>query len=109
MAYFAYSNPRSFAPDYIGQNSKDITVSGIAQNINVATGSQDYLYLPGQAGGVPADKIGVLFQGYFKAPADGDFTFTTTASTDDYGWIWTGDKAFTNWTGSNRDGFSAYQ
>ena len=108
MAYFAYSNPRSFAPDYIRQNSKDITVRGILQNINVATGYADNLYLPGQSRGIPAFNIGVLFQGYFKAPADGDFTFTSAAYTDDFGWIWTGDKAFANWTGSNRDAFSSF-
>ena len=108
MAYFAYPNPRSFAPDCINQNSEDITAKGIVQNINVATGAGDYLYLPGQRRSIDASDIGVLFQGYFKPIVDGDFTFTTTSDTDDYGWIWIGSKAFTGWTGSNCDAFSAY-
>ena len=108
MAYFAYSNPRSFAPDCINQNSEDITAKGIIQNINVATDYGDVLYLPGQSSSIPASDIGVLFQGYFKPPVDGYFTFTTTSATDDYGWIWIGSKAFTGWTGSNCDAFSAY-
>lgn len=87
-------------------NNPDSIFSGIAQNINFDTESNDQTF-PGQANAADVRYLGVVYQGYFQAPADATYRLGSSASTRYTGYIWTGEKAFSQWTSDNSDAHSA--
>lgn len=110
MAYHGFQGQRGqYDPfDAFNHHANNIKVSGIAQDINMATNSNGHITLPGQAAPILAKYYGILFQGYFRAPMESSYTLTSSVRTDDFAYIWTHEKALSNWSSYNYDTFSSY-
>lgn len=119
MMYTAYNNPfnilnapdnykpswfQEFDPGYFNSASNQSSTCGQSQSINFASGGSTYFgNLPGpNSSQIDLETIAVVFQGYFIVPTTGNYLFQTTS--DDFGYIWVGKKAFNQWNNSDYDG-----
>lgn len=83
-------------PQYFNENLLSVVDCGIAQDISFGTGGP----LPGLSWyEVNTTIIAVVYQGHFVVPQTGDYTWTSESKT--FGYIWTGDVAYSAWSGSN--------
>ncbi|KAL1646946.1 hypothetical protein SLS58_003083 [Diplodia intermedia] len=93
-----------FTPSYFKTASVDF--SGSLQNLDFSTpnwpSGNSYLTIDGHY--FASDQAAILMQGFFVARATGTYTISTSPDyIDNYGYLWTGDAAYT-WT----DGTTAY-
>ncbi len=119
MVYAAYNNPfnvlnapnnynpswlQEFDPGYFKNASNQTTKCGQSDTTNFASGNSTYFgNLPSAGSGqIDLETIAVIFQGYFVVPATGSYLFQTTS--DDFGYIWVGQKALNQWNNNNYDG-----
>ncbi|KAL0260759.1 hypothetical protein SLS55_004449 [Diplodia seriata] len=103
-SYNANLAASGFTPSYFKTASVDF--SGSLQNLDFSTpnwpSGNSYLTIDGHY--FASDQAAILMQGFFVAQATGTYTISTSADyIDNYGYLWTGDAAYT-WT----DGTTAY-
>ncbi|KKY24082.1 hypothetical protein UCDDS831_g02738 [Diplodia seriata] len=103
-SYNANLAASGFTPSYFKTASVDF--SGSLQNLDFSTpnwpSGNSYLTIDGHY--FASDQAAILMQGFFVAQATGTYTISTSPDyIDNYGYLWTGDAAYT-WT----DGTTAY-
>ena len=107
MAYHGY-----VGPVYTGDNdpaqyngNSSFQIGGIAEDINFVSSFYGDEIFPGQTQttNVAKPAYAVVYQGYFLAPDTASYTLTSPESTDDFAYIWTGDKAKSTWSNTNYD------
>ncbi|OJD33787.1 gleya adhesin domain protein [Diplodia corticola] len=102
-SYNADSSSSGFTSSYFKTASVDF--SGTLQDIDFSTpnwpSGSTYLTLPGNSAFNSAQSA-VLMNGFFVAPAAGTYTFSSSSSyIDNWGYLWTGDAAYSSWSDSN--------
>ncbi|CAK7235793.1 hypothetical protein SCUCBS95973_009388 [Sporothrix curviconia] len=114
-AYRRYNSPYDaniadggFTSDYFGPGNPTrpaVLSSGALASLTFSTpswpGSDTYLYL---ANGDTFDsaQAALLFQGFFVARQTGTYTLSSSGDyIDNYGYLWTGDVAYSTWDDSN--------
>ncbi|KAL6718911.1 hypothetical protein ACLMJK_003146 [Lecanora helva] len=110
LAYHGY-----VGPTYNGNNdpaqyngNSNYVVGGVASDINFDSSFTGDVTFPGQTQSIniASPAFAVVYQGYFLAPHTDTYTLTSGPDTDDFAYIWYGDKAKSQWTDSNDDGES---
>lgn len=107
MQYFGFEDQE----DYVSSNQPDssrfnndaanIDIQGaFPDDINFFTDSTGLYQFPGQSTSTDASAYAVVLEGYFYGPG-GTYTVTVSTATDDYGFLWTGSTAYSNWTNDN--------
>lgn len=98
-----YSDWKTDVPDPSYFKGKTPTFSGTLDDLNFQTAANGLLNLGGRT--FNATQVAVLAQGYFYAKHTGSYYIGSTGfSTDDWAFMWTGQKAFHDWDLDNRDG-----
>lgn len=99
-------NGNNDVSQYNGNSS--FKVSGVATDINFESTFEGAVIFPEQTQvtNISDSAYAVVYQGLFLAPVTATYTLTTTLSTDDFGYIWTGAKAYSTWSDSNYDAMS---
>ena len=79
----------------------------VYSNYSDAASGPSFIPLPGKDFVFNTGNTVFLYHGFFKAPVDGTYGLNVNPKTDNIGWIWTGDKAYSGgWNANNYDAYA---
>ena len=89
-------------------NPNNITIHGVLPELNFAADVNYNFTFPGQSSPTHISPYAMVFQGYFVAPSAATWTISMDIKLDDYGWVWSGTTAYTQWSSTNFGARSLY-